>query len=88
MKYAIGVDFGTESGRALLVEVDSISSSSAKIVATVDGSSYAVDATDGKVTGIPVPKGSTKLTLDIEPTSSSRSYFYASGYVSLSFEKQ
>lgn len=77
----------TDSAGALLVKVDQVSSSTAKIVATVDGKSYSVDATQGKVTGIPVPKGSTSLALSVERGSSS-SFSYPYAYVGLSFEKQ
>ncbi|HJW01154.1 MAG TPA: hypothetical protein VJ617_18860 [Arthrobacter sp.] len=77
----------TDQAGALLVEVESVSSANVKIVATVDGTTYAVDATPGKVTGIPAPQGSRKLTLDVESTSKS-SYSYDYAYVSLSFEKQ
>lgn len=84
----INLDVPTDQAGALLVKVDSVSSSAAKIVATVDGSSYSVDATAGKVTGIPVSKGSTELTLKVEKSSSSSSFSSPYGYVDLSFEKQ
>lgn len=78
----------TDQAGALLVEVDSVSSSKAKIVATVDGSPYSVEATPGKVTGIPVPKGSSSLTLTMDKATSTSSYFSEYAYVDLSFEKQ
>jgi hypothetical protein len=85
---SMSLNVPTDQAGALLVKVQTVSNPDAKIVATVDGKPYAVDATEGKVTGIPVPQGSRTLTLDIESASSSRSYYSAYAYVDLSFEKQ
>lgn len=78
----------SDQAGALLVKVGSVWGSPAKIVATVDGKSYEVAATDGKVTGISVPAGSSSLMLDVEPSTSRSSSSYPYAYVELSFENQ
>jgi hypothetical protein len=77
----------TDKAGALLVKPTSGTASGIRIVAKLDGKSYDVDATIGKVTGIPAPVGTHTLTLDVESTSSKSSYSnYA--YVDLSFANQ
>lgn len=82
------VNVPTASAGALLVKIDTSPNSGSRIVATLDGQSYQVDTTDGKVTGIPVGVGKHTLTLVTESaTSKSQSYYnYAS--VDLSFQNQ
>lgn len=78
----------TNKAGALLVEIRSASSDIGKIVATLDGKSFAVAVGEGKVTGIPVPEGSQRLELKVEPSESASLFSSTYAYADLSFENQ
>lgn len=84
---SFSIDVPNDKAGALLVKTTDTSGSSAKIIATIDGKSYEVDATEGKTTGIPMELGFHKLRLSVESTSKS-SYSYVYAYVDLSFQNQ
>jgi hypothetical protein len=84
---SITVKVPSAAAGALLVKVTS-ASPGARIVATVDGQSYQVDGSEGKVTGIPVAVGDHKLTLRAESPSSRSQFSSSYAYVDLSFENQ
>lgn len=85
----LSLNVPTASAGALLVKIETPPNSGSKIVAILDGQSYQVDPTDGKVTGIPVGVGSHTLSLVTQSDSSKdQYYFYDYAYVDLSFENQ